>query len=77
MKATLLGAWLAFAFAAFVAAHLALLVGLARRQPRWRALAALAVPPLAPWWGWTEMPRRAQAWAVALAAYAVVVAVAR
>ena len=73
MKATLLGAWLAIAFAAHVAAHVALLAGLARRRPRWRAVAALFVPPLAPIWGWTEMPRRAHVWALAFAAYAVVV----
>ena len=73
MKATLLGGWLACALAVQIAAHVALLVGLARRKPRWRAVAALLVPPLAPVWGWKEMPRRAHAWAIALAAYAVVI----
>jgi hypothetical protein len=73
VKATILGGWLACALAVHVGAHVALLVGLARRRPWWRALAALVVPPLAPIWGWNEMPRRAHAWAIAFAAYAVVV----
>ncbi|MGO8993903.1 MAG: hypothetical protein ACLQVI_11280 [Polyangiaceae bacterium] len=73
MKAALLGCWLACAFAVLLAAHVALLVGLAQRPPRWRALVALVVPPLAPVWGWNEMPRRAHAWAIAFAAYAVVI----
>jgi len=74
VKATLLGGWLALAFAVHVGAHAGLLVGLARRKPRWRALAAAVVPPLAPIWGWNEMPKRARAWAIAFAAYAVVIA---
>jgi hypothetical protein len=73
VKATLLGAWLACALAAHVAAHLALVVGLARRRSRWRALIAFAVPPLAPVWGWKDMPKRARAWAIAFGAYAVVI----
>lgn len=73
MKATLLGGWLAIAVAVHLAAHLALIVGLARRRPRWKALAALVVPPLAPIWGWNEMPKRAHAWTIAFAAYAVVI----
>jgi hypothetical protein len=77
LKATLVGAWLAIALAAHVGAHLALLVGLARRTPRWRAIAALLVPPLAPIWGWKEMPKRANAWVFAFAAYAVVIVGAR
>jgi hypothetical protein len=73
VKATLLGLWLALALAAHVTAHVALLAGLARRRPRWRAVAAFVVPPLAPIWGWNEMPKRAHAWAIAFAAYAVVI----
>lgn len=37
-------------FAGLVTAHLAILVGLVRRKPRWHALVALLVPPLAPYW---------------------------
>jgi hypothetical protein len=73
VKATLLGGWLALALLAHLVAHAALVVGLARRRPRWRALAAVVVPPLAPIWGWNEMPKRAHAWAIAFAAYAVVI----
>ena len=78
MREALLGGWLAVAFVAQVGAHLALLTGLALRRPRWRALVALVVPPLAPVWGWSEgMRRRAYAWGLSLAAYAVGVAFAR
>ena len=73
MKSALLGAWLLAALTVHVASHAALVVGLARRRPRWRALAAAVIPPLAPIWGWKEMPKRAQAWAIGLAAYAAVV----
>jgi hypothetical protein len=77
VKSTLIGGWLAIALAVHLGAHVALLVGLARRRPRWKAVAALAVPPLAPIWGWEKMPRRAQTWVLAFAAYAVVIAAAR
>ncbi len=71
MKETLLGAWLALALVAQIGAHVAIVAGLAQRHPRWRALAALLIPPLAPLWGWNKMPRRARLWALAFAAYAV------
>lgn len=73
MRSTVLGAWLALALLGLIGVHIALVAGLARRRPWWRALAALAVPPLAPIWGWSEMPRRARAWAITFAAYAVVI----
>jgi hypothetical protein len=72
-----MGVVLVVAFVAFLAAHGALVVGLARRAPWWRALAGLALPPLAPWWGWhAGMRRRALAWGIALVVYAGGVAVA-
>jgi hypothetical protein len=77
LKATLLGLWLAVALAVHLGAHVGLLFGLAQRRPRWRALAALVVPPLAPMWGWNAMPRRARAWLIAFGAYAVVIVAAR
>ena len=78
MRETLLGGWLAVTLVAQLGAHVALLAGLARREPRWRALVALVVPPLAPVWGWSEgMRRRAYAWGVSLAAYALGVAIGR
>lgn len=73
----MMGAILAVALAAFGAAHVALAVGLARRGPVWVALVALAVPPLAPWWGWARGMRvRAITWGAALALYAVGVSLA-
>ncbi|HEY2510246.1 MAG TPA: hypothetical protein VGI39_05300 [Polyangiaceae bacterium] len=78
MREALLGGWLAVALVAQVAAHVALLTGLALRQPRWRALVALVVPPLAPVWGWSDgMRKRAYAWGVSLAAYALGIAIGR
>ncbi|HXN34200.1 MAG TPA: hypothetical protein VN894_20200 [Polyangiaceae bacterium] len=72
-----MGIALAVALAAFAVAHLTLVAGLARRRPWWRAILALAVPPLAPWWGWRAGLRaRAIAWGTALALYAIGVAAA-
>jgi hypothetical protein len=60
------------AFATLVTAHVTLALGLARRPPRWRALAALVAAPLAPWWGWRERMRvRAVVWVAAAVVYAV------
>ena len=72
-----MGIALAVALVAFAAAHVTLVAGLARRRPWWRAIVALAVLPLAPWWGWRAgMRRRTIAWGAALAIYAVGVAAA-
>jgi len=60
------------AFAMLVTAHVRLLFGLLARPPRLRALWALVVPPLAPFWAYREKLRGwATVWAVALVAYAV------
>jgi hypothetical protein len=65
------------AFVALVAAHVAIAVGLARKGAWARAALALLVPPLAPWWGWSEgMRRRTIAWGTALSVYAITVALA-
>lgn len=65
-------AWLVVAFAALVTAHVALVWGLAKREPRGRALAALVVFPLAPYWGVREHMRvRAALWMAFGVAYAV------
>ena len=61
---------LVLAFAAVVTAHVTLVVGLAGRPPRWRALVALVVPPLGPYWGWDGLRRRSVLWVVSAAAYA-------
>ncbi|HEY5241627.1 MAG TPA: hypothetical protein VIJ22_09185 [Polyangiaceae bacterium] len=62
---------LVLAFAVLVTAHVALVVGLAGRAPRWRALVALAVPPLAPYWGWSTLRRRSVLWVASAVAYGV------
>jgi hypothetical protein len=63
---------LAIAFAILVTAHLAIVVGLLRRSPRWRAPVALVVPPLAPFWAWREKMRvRGIAWVVGGVAYVI------
>ena len=56
-----------------MAAHLGLLVGIAKRDPRrWRALVAFMIPPLAPYWGWQlGLTRRTHVWLGALAVYAI------
>jgi hypothetical protein len=72
LVAVVVGALLAFA-----AAHASILAGLLARRPRRRAVVALFLAPLAPWWGWQEgMRRRALVWLVSLGVYAVAVAVA-
>jgi hypothetical protein len=61
------------AFSVLATAHVTLAIGLARRRPRTRALLALALPPLAPWWGWKAgMTVRSASWVVAAVAYAIV-----
>ncbi len=61
---------LVVAFAACVTAHVTILLGLAARAPRWRALAALLVPPLAPYWAARErMWLRLVAWVAGALAY--------
>lgn len=60
------------AFAFLVTAHLAIAVGLVAKTPRWRALVALVVAPLAPYWAWREHMRvRAGIWAGGLVLYVI------
>lgn len=57
-------------FAALVTTHVTIVFGLATHAPRWRALAALLVPPLAPWWAARErMHVRAGVWVLAALVY--------
>ena len=66
----LLVLWLLAAFATFVTAHVALVFGLAMRAPRWRALVALPIAPLAPYWGARAgMHVRAVLWVASAVAY--------
>jgi hypothetical protein len=72
-----MGLALAVVLAAFVVAHVALVVGLARRHAWLKAVVGLVIAPLAPWWGWQAgMRLRTMAWGAALALYAVGVAAA-
>lgn len=67
-----LTAMLIVAFAILVTAHVTLVVGLLGRQPRWRAIAAALVPPLAPAWGARAgMPARTVVWIAGAIAYGV------
>jgi len=63
---------LVIAFALLLTAHLTLVAGLARCPRRWRAVVALAAPPLAPYWGYRERMRgRASLWIASAAVYAL------
>jgi hypothetical protein len=51
-------------------AHVTLVIGLLRREPWWRGLVALFVPPLAPYWGYeARLRKRVTLWVVSLALY--------
>jgi hypothetical protein len=66
---------LVVALLVFLGAHAALLVSLAARPPRYRALVALVVPPLAPYWAWRSALRtRVYVWLGSLALYAAGIA---
>jgi hypothetical protein len=66
----------ALALVAAIGAHMTLLVRLAMNRPRYLALVALAVPPLAPYWGWRQGVRRPiYVWGAAVALYALGVAI--
>lgn len=72
MSDTLLFGAMVLAFALGVTAHLAIVVGLASRLPRWRALAALLVAPLAPYWAFRErMSVRGGIWVFSVLAYGI------
>lgn len=69
---------LALSFAALVTVHGSSLLGLTVRAPRWHALAALFVPPLAPYWAARgHMRVRASLWVGSLAAYILALLMAR
>lgn len=72
-----MGIALACVLCALLGAHVVLVVGLARRGARGRALLALFVAPLAPWWGWSAGLRPAvMVWAAALGLYVLGIAIA-
>lgn len=60
-------------FASLVTLHVTLSAMLVTQTPRWRGLAALFVPPLAPFWGFqTGRKKLSIAWIVAFVIYLVV-----
>jgi hypothetical protein len=70
MRDAVVLAGLLLAFATLVTVHVAIVFGLAFKQPRWRALAALVVPPLAPYWALTGGMRvRAGIWLASVLLY--------
>lgn len=72
MKDMVLMGVVVLAFAFLVTAHLAIAVGLVAKTPRWRALVALVVAPLAPYWAWRDHMRvRAGIWVVGLVLYVI------
>jgi hypothetical protein len=74
-----MGVALAIALLALSTSHLAIVVALARGGRWGRALGALALPPLAPWWAWDRRAKvrpLAVVWVAAFGAYAALVAVA-
>jgi hypothetical protein len=62
---------LVLSFAALVTAHVAIVVGLVAKRPRWRAAVALLVAPLAPYWAFTGgMKARGSIWIGSVCLYA-------
>jgi len=67
---TLLSYWLGVALVVEIGAHAALVIGLARAKPRYRAALAVLLPPFAPYYGWHQGMRTwATLWLIALGAY--------
>ena len=67
----------ALCFGLLATVHVGLALSLARDVPRWRALVALVVPPLAPYFAFVANRRRLMVtWVVALVAYGVTLAAA-
>jgi hypothetical protein len=69
---TLIIAFVVLTFAGLLTAHVAIVFGLAFREPRWRAAVAFVVPPLAPYWAFREHLRvRSILWGVAFVLYLI------
>jgi len=77
MRDVLLIVGLVGAFAALSTVHVAIVFGLAQKEPRWRAAVAFVVPPLAPYWALRSgMVVRAGIWIASVVVYAATLAVA-
>ena len=58
--------------ALLITAQISIVAALAVRPPRWRALVAIVIPPLAPFWALREKLRgRAATWIVSALIYAI------
>jgi hypothetical protein len=78
VKDLIVVATLVLALALFITAHVTITYGLSWKKPRWRALVAFFVAPLAPFWAWREQMRiRAGIWGAALVLYVVAMIVSR
>lgn len=72
MKDIIVPALLVVAFAWLITVHVTIAFGLAKKPPRWRALVALLVPVVAPYWAWREHMRvRAGMWIGGVVLYLV------
>lgn len=70
MKDIVLVALVVVSFAWVMTAHAAIFFGLVRKQPRWRAIVAFLVAPLAPVFAWREKMRvRAGLWTFGVVLY--------
>ena len=71
MRDWLLLVGLELAFATLFTMHVAIVFGLAQKEPRWRAVAAFFVPPLAPYWAFCHgMKVRGGFWVGSVVLYA-------
>ncbi|MEO7113139.1 MAG: hypothetical protein ABI183_22060 [Polyangiaceae bacterium] len=58
--------------ALLITAQISIIAALAVRPPRWRALAVIAFPPLAPYWAFREKLRgRAITWLLSAVIYVI------
>jgi hypothetical protein len=70
VKDIILVALIVLSFAWIVTMHVWLVLGLAQRKPRWRALVALFLVLPAPFWAWQErMRRRVWLWGAGVVVY--------
>jgi hypothetical protein len=72
VRTELLSYWLFVGVVVHVGAHVALLVGLFRARSFYMGILSLALPPLAPYYGWRRgMRKRTFLWLSSLGAYAL------
>jgi hypothetical protein len=76
MKDVVLIVGLVLASATLVTVHVAIVLGLAGRDPRWRALVAFVVPPLAPYWALRGgMVKRGSLWIGSVVLYSALLVI--